>query len=321
MNFERFIATFVMMNIVLMLAIVFAGKDEIFTETASQVLFGKKASPEFFTLKPSELENFQEADRDLFNKTMNDIFTETHISKTDLDKISSLPPYEQSAEIVKLYSLMGDGECLEGLSASEKINKMRNKEGCSKDFAQIFGLLASYNGLDVRMVSNGFHFANEIFDGKQWVYIDPYLAMSVSAKDGRMSYIQFADAMVNDGWMSFRYFGGEDHCMNGKPVAEHPYFGDKFSFASVYMYNGDNFAQMLQTQQDLADRALFIKKYKPYKQNAPALVYSEVTDSRDGILRKYVTAGLLVAGAVFAGTNIVLPLWFLAGLFKRFKDK
>jgi len=319
MKFERFIATFVMMNIVLMLIVVFSAKNEIFTETASQILFGEKVTPDFFTLSPKELERtgFIKGDTKFFDQQMSDIFEKTNTSRGELDNLKKLPAYERSKKIVQMFSLMGDGKCMTEAALPEKINRMADKEGCANDFALVFGMLARYTGLEVRIVSNGFHEASEVFDGEKWIYIDPYFAMTAASKDGFMSYIQFAEAMVNDGWMRFEYFGGSEHCMSGKPIAEHPYFGDKQTFASVYLYNGDNFPEIVKTQRELSDKALFIRKSVPYKNSTPELVYTEVTHSSDSILRKYVKTGMAVIALIFAGTNIMLPIYYLAGLFRR----
>ncbi len=75
---------------------------------------------------------------------------------------------------------------------------------------------------------------------KKWIYIDPYFAMSAAGKDGRMSYLEFSDALLNNGWIKFEYFGGENHCMAGKPVADHPYFSNQEQFASIFSLNGNN---------------------------------------------------------------------------------
>lgn len=67
-----------------------------------------------------------------------------------------------------MFSLMGgDGECFTEEDMPERINKALKKNGCAKDFAQIFTVLALAAGLDVRIVSNGVHYASEIYNGKK----------------------------------------------------------------------------------------------------------------------------------------------------------
>lgn len=323
MKFERFIATFVMMNIVLMIAVVFTAKDKIFMETTSQILFAEKVTPEFFTLPPDKLDShgFVNGSKSALIDTAEDIFKNSHFGADDINQIADLSPYEKSVSLIKMFSLMGDGKCLAGKTSGEKIKAMASKNGCAKDFAEIFAVLAEYSGIKVRIVSNGLHFANEIFDGDKWIYIDPYFAMSVSSETGYMSYKQFSEAMINDGWMRFNYFGGEEHCMSGKPIAEHPYFGDKYAFAALYMYNGNNFAEIIDLERELSGKALFKRKLIPYKNNTPQLVYTEIADSNESIIRKYVATALAVIAAIFAGTNIALPVYFLTGLFRRFSSR
>ncbi|PLX68533.1 MAG: hypothetical protein C0603_05110 [Denitrovibrio sp.] len=242
MKLERFIVTFVMMNIVLMIAIVFSVKDFTVMEALSEIIYGQKTAPAHYALSPSKLkeEGFKSDNKEVFQNGMSEIYATTIISAEKIAKLNNLPPYEKGVEIVRMFSLMGDGECLSEPNIADKINQTAKKNGCSVDFAQIFTILAKASGLDARIVSNGIHYGAEIYNGNKWIYIDPYFAMSASGKEGRMSYIEFSNAILNNGWIIFDYFGGENHCMNGKPIAEHPYFSDQELFASIYSLNGNN---------------------------------------------------------------------------------
>lgn len=317
MKFERFISTFVMMNIVLLIAAAFAGKNDLMMSTLAKILYAKQVDSAYFELPPENLENFaKDSDKDIKN-AMSDIFAKTSISKEKFTEISSLAPYEHSVAIVKMFSLMGDGECLTGDNIVDKITKSSEKNGCAKDFAQIFTLLATAAGLDVRIVSNGMHYGTEIFDGEKWIYIDPYFAMSASSETEVMSYKQFAEAMLNNGWMRFNQFGGENHCMNGKQVTDHPYFGDKSMFANISVINGSNILEMLSLENRYNSKHALIKYLAPHKNGHPKVFYSEPEDSEGSILRKYVTAYMVVVALIFLGTNIVLPVYFIVSLIGR----
>ncbi len=55
MKFERFIVTFVMMNIVLMIAVVFSAKDHVVMEALSELIYGRKTAPAHYESSPDKL--------------------------------------------------------------------------------------------------------------------------------------------------------------------------------------------------------------------------------------------------------------------------
>lgn len=321
MKFERFIAVFIMMNILLLLAVVFSAKNHTMTTAAAEIIYGQKVPKSYFLLTPAQLQKrgFKTDSPDDFKMGMQDIFENTYIKKDMLQATEKLPPFERAKAIVRLFSLMGDGKCLYGLSMKDKINKAAHKDGCSKDFAEIFVLLATYTDLDARMVSNGSHYGAEIYDGKRWIYIDPYLAMAIGGEDHMLSYEEFAERMLHNGWMRFDYFGGENHCMSGKPAANLPYFGDTQAFAEIYSYNGNNIFQLNGIEMALKGKALAMRKLSPYGMGAPEEVYTDLETNNRSIIRKYVKAYMGVVALIFVFTNILLPIYFLTGLIIRKK--
>lgn len=316
MKFDKFIATFFMLNVVLGIAVVFSIKNRPVMETTAEIIYGRKVSAEYFDLPPEQLENFQKDSPGAVMDGMTEIFAETDITPESMEEISLLPPYERAAAIVKKFSLMGDGECLEGASLAEKINAAKQKKGCSYDFAQIFTALASYTGLESRIVSNGTHFGAEIYDGG-WIFIDPYFAMSVSSENGYLSYADFSRRMLSDGWMRFDCFGGEDHCMTGKPIESHPYFGDRDKFAALITYSGSNTFETVKAEAAVKEKLMHTRVLAPYRNGRPEIIHAELVPSGNGIVRKYVMTGMGVIGLLFIAADIILPLYFLTGLILR----
>lgn len=323
MKFERFIAVFFMLNVVLMIAAAFSAKNETVSSAMADIIYGKKVAQDYFTLTPAELQKqgFKTDAPDDIERSMSDIFENTYIKRSMIKDLEPLPPYERAVAIVKLFSLMGDGKCLTGLHIKDKINKAASKEGCAKDFAEIFTLLAQYAGLNVRMVSNGTHWGAEIFDGVKWIYIDPYFAMSAAEQDHRMSYLEFSKAMLSNGWMRFEQFGGENHCLNGKDAAGLPYFKDAKSFAEVYSLNGNNVLELNRTERRLHNRLLIVRKLMQYGMGAPEPVYTDIGDSGAALIRKYVTGLLALLAVLFISADVILPVYYLSGLFMRLTKK
>lgn len=317
MKFERFIATFVMMNIVLLLGVVFTAKNHLMMMKMSEMIYGKSVPAAYFDTPPSELDTFASDTPEDISDTMEQVYS--IIPEEDLLKLADLPPYEKAVEIIRNFSLMGDGECLTDKTIPEKLKLAGKKEGCSKDYAEVFILLGSAIGLESRMVSNGLHYAAEIFNGKKWVYIDPYYAMSVSSESAKLSFRELAERMIADGWMRFDFFGGEEHCMSGKPLENHPYFGDKMQFATLYAYNGDNVIQIAKLDKEYAKKPAFLKYTLPFKNGMPEMIYADLGQNENTITKKYVMGLLGVLAAIFIGTNIVLPAYFILGLISRKK--
>jgi len=323
MKFEKFIATFVMMNIVLMIGIVFSIKDGLVMEALSELIYGEKRSPDYYTLSPAELarDGFKTDPQELIQNEMDNIFEHTDLAEEKFEAIRPLPPYERAVEIVRLYSLMGDGECLSGLTIAEKIKKAEVKSGCSKDFAEIFILLGTYAGLETRMVSNGTHYGAEFFNGHKWIYIDPYFAMSISGKTQRLSFAEFSQRMLSDGWIRFDFFGGDNHCMSGKQISDHPYFGDKNQYAEIYTLNGNNVIEMVAIENSLKDKPAFKRFLYPYNKVKGKLIITELQESQKSIIRKYVSGLMAILAVMFISTNILLPIYYFAGLFGRLRKK
>jgi len=321
MKFERFIATFVMLNIVLLAGLVFSAKNHLIMKTISEIINGKETSSAYFDRSPSDLasDGFKTDSKANIVSAMAEVYKT--IPQAKLDEISALPPYERAVAIVKSFSLMGDGKCLINKTIPEKLALTSKKEGCAMDFAQIFSLIATYTGLDNRIVSNGIHYGAEIYDGKNWIYIDPYFAMSVSSEDSVLSYKDFSQRMISDGWMRFNFFGGENHCMSGKDIGTHPYFGDKMLFATIYTFNGNNVIKMAELESKYGSRPAFIKYLKPYKEGMPAITYTAIASNINTISKKYIMGLLAVLATIFIGTNIVLPIYYLTGVFSRLSKK
>jgi len=318
MKFDRFIAVFFMLNVILMAALAFSSKNIVISEASAELFYGKYVSASYFQKSPAELrdDGFQ---TDKVNFEI--IFKNNHEIKEKVDKLTDLPPYEKAIGIVKTFSLMGDGICLKNADLSEKLTRSAKKEGCSKDFAYIFTALASYSGLDARIVSNGTHFGGEVWTGESWVYIDPYFAMSVSDEDSPLSYTEFSEKMINNGWMRFNYFGGKNHCMYGKPLGEHPYFGDKNSFASVYSLNGSNVFEIVKAEIKYVSSIVIKETLLPYKNGKPELIYTDIADSQRSLIRKYVTGFLAMLAVLFLCADIILPAYYLTGLAIRLSGK
>lgn len=317
MKFERFIATFIMMNIVLLLGVVFFAKNHLIMMKVSEMIYGENVSAEQFDLPPSKLNSFASDSPEDNADAMEKIYS--IIPEEDLLKLADLSPYEKATGIIKMFSLMGDGKCLTDKTIPEKLELSKKKEGCSKDFTEIFILLASNSGIEARPVSIGTHYAAEIYNGKKWIYIDPYYAMSVSSETALLSFRELAERMLSDGWMRFNFFGGEEHCMSGKPLANHPYFGDKMQFAVIYAFNGNNVLQMSKLDNLYGKKPAFIKYIAPYKNGMPEMMYTELGENEHTIVKKYVKGLLALLAAIFIGTNIVLPLFFIVGLLSRKK--
>lgn len=216
---------------------------------------------------------------------------------------------------------MGDGICQTGKTITEKINNAAKKEGCAKDYAQIFMTLAGEADLTARLVSNGIHYGAEIFDGNSWIYIDPYFAMSISSEDSLLSFTQFAEKMLTGGWMRFNYFGGENHCMSGKDISKHPYFSDVSQFSSVFVVDSGDVAKMLRLERQFGNKTAVKKYLFPFRNGADELYYTNLDDGPKSIIHKY-TAGLLaLLATIFAGTEIVLPVYYLTSLLSRLSKK
>jgi hypothetical protein len=267
MRFERFIGTFFILNIILLIAVAYCSKNDLLLGIFEDIMHSEKRTAEYLQAPPASNQNFPE-----------EIFSETRIKRSDLDSLKSLPPYDQAKGIVKMFSLMGDGECLTGKTIIEKINATEDKKGCSKDYAEIFDILASYINLPSRVVKNSSSHANEIYDGSGWIFIDPYYAMSASDKNsGKLSYLSFADKMLNNGWLRLNFFGSEDHCMSGKPLKA-------------------------------------LKYIMPYGKGKSDWAKVSIGANNNDIIRKYVTAALAVWILLFIATNLVLPAWFFLSM-------
>jgi hypothetical protein len=304
MRFERFIGTFFILNIILLIAVAYCSKNDLLLGIFEDIMHSEKRTAEYLQAPPASNQNFPE-----------EIFSETRIKRSDLDSLKSLPPYDQAKGIVKMFSLMGDGECLTGKTIIEKINATEDKKGCSKDYAEIFDILASYINLPSRVVKNSSSHANEIYDGSGWIFIDPYYAMSASDKNsGKLSYLSFADKMLNNGWLRLNFFGSEDHCMSGKPLENHPYYGDKSQFAHIYTPLVDDTVSSIEAENYAADKFKALKYIMPYGKGKSDWAKVSIGANNNDIIRKYVTAALAVWILLFIATNLVLPAWFFLSM-------
>jgi len=323
MKFEKFIATFFMVNIIALIALVYSAKNELVLDTSALVIYGQNQSGAYFELSPEALseKGFKTDSPETVQKNFEKIFQSTFIDKEKLDEIKNLTPYERAVSIVQLFSKMGDGKCLTGLPLTEKINMTADKKGCSEDFADIFTVLAAYTGLPARVVSNGQHFGAEIYDGAKWIYIDPYFAMSASDEKKRMSFPEFAETLLKNGWIRFDFFGGEEHCMSGKSIPGHPYFGDTSQFAEIYTENGNNIFEQTSTALSLKDKPLFVRILYPYQLSEPEPIIYSIADSHGTIIRKYISGAIAVVALLLVFANIALPLYFLTGLMTRLLSK
>jgi hypothetical protein len=312
MKFERFISTFVMMNIVIMIVLVFSAKNDLMMSNAAEIFFGTKTDISYFTLPPEK----QQVQTDEYSE----IFKNTRIKQEQLDELKILPPYERAVAVVQMFSLMGDGTCGGHPSISMMINDAESKKGCSKDFARIFAALALYAGLDTRIVSNGSHYGAEIYDGK-WIYIDPYFAMSASDENTRLSYAEFASAMLNNGWIKFNYFGGTDHCMSGKQPEEHPYFSDSGQFSSIYAYSAGDVFHTVRLESIYHSKPAFLKHISPMMNGAAAPYYHDLAAGAKSTVRKYVKVMAALIAVTIIATEIILPTYFITGVVVRRRKK
>lgn len=143
--------------------------------------------------------------------------------------------------------------------------------------------------------------------------------MSAAGKDGRMSYLEFSDALLNNGWIKFEYFGGENHCMAGKPVADHPYFSNQEQFASIFSLNGNNIFRINELERKYSKKPAFMKHLYPYMKGKPTLLITELKPTDRSIVRKYVAGLMAVIFIVFIGTNILLPAYYLTCLLRQYR--
>jgi hypothetical protein len=220
-----------------------------------------------------------------------------------------------------MFSQMGNGICGDERSIPDKIIAASKKEGSSKDFAEIFSVLSQYTGLKTRIVKNEVSYAAEVIDGKKWFFIDPYFAMSAYDENSNpLSYYQLAERMENSGWVRYDFFGGENHCMSGKSLLDHPYYGNRQSFSSIYALMGDNIFSIAAKEASVPEKPKFVHTFAPYREVKPYWVHVAVGDDETVQLKKLAAGGVVIWVFLFIGADILLPIIFITSRLKGRKQ-
>ncbi len=314
MKSEKFFTSLFMLNIILIIAVVYSVKNDTMLSVFEEIFYSKKVNSGFMTFPPSILHDygFRSDPDDVRKAGMDEIFSKTGIRHSDIDSLSTLPPFERAVMITKMFSSMGDGVCNESLSIADKITAAKKKSGCPKDFAEIFSALAQYSGLKTRIVKNEMSYAVEVFDGKKWFFIDPYFAMAAYNEDSHpLSYYQTADRLIHSGWIRFHFFGGENHCMYGKFPQDHPYYKNRTAFNSIYALMGDNIFSIAAKEASVPEKPKFVHIFAPYRQIKPYWVHVTVGEDSTVQLKKFVAGGLVIWVLLFIASNIVFPAYFI----------
>lgn len=314
MKTERFIVSLFMINILLAVILVYTLKNETVLSAFDDIFHSKKVSAGNMTFTPNTLKQygFKNDPENVKIQEMNRIFAETPLKHGDLDRIENIPPYDRSMLITKMFSSMGDGVCLDGMTLSQKINEAKKKHGCSKDYAEIFSVLATYTGLKTRMVHNNLSYGVEVFDGRKWFFIDPYFAITITNENGKpLSYPQVAWRMVHNGWMKFNFFGGVNHCMNGKSITEHPYYSDREAYSSIYSLMGDNIISIVNKEVTTPRSPRFVFMSAPYRDVKPYWMHVSLNTDITAQLKRTLAAGIVLWVLLLIATDFIMPIYFV----------
>jgi hypothetical protein len=321
MKTEKFIASLFMLNIILAIILVYSMKSDGILAVFEDIFYSKKVSAGYMTFSPELLgDSFKrdtEADKaDGYNR----IFTETNIQRRYLTGISTVPPVERAGLIVKIMGKSGDGVCLNGLDIVGKIDLTEKRKGCSKDFAEVFSVLAGYTGLETRLVKNDEHYGVEIFDGKKWFFTDPYYAIIPFDDNSHpLSFTNMADKISKGKHVRLDCIGGNDHCFAGKPTEDHPYFMERADFASVYVLMGNNIFGILKKEAITPLKPKFVHTFAPYREVKPHWAHL-ITDTENTThLRKIVVSFMMLWICLFIATDIVFPIYFIYSKLGRKK--
>ncbi|WP_277656427.1 hypothetical protein [Seleniivibrio woodruffii] len=313
MKFEKFITSFFMLNIILAVALVYSMKSDGILAVLEDVFYSKKVSAGYMTFSPELLgDSFRRDTETDIQEGYAQIFSETNIKRQRLTNISAIPPVERSGMIIKMMGRAGDGICLNGKSITEKIMLTGKRKGCTKDFAEVFSVLAGYTGLDTRLVKNDENYAVEVFDGKKWFYADPYhAAVAFDDKDQPMSFLQMADRISRGKHIRLEPAGLENHPFYDTSEKAHPYFADREHFASVYTLMGNNIFAILKKEAITPLKPKFVFTFAPYREIKPHWAHL-ITDTENIThMRKIVVTFMLVWVGLCIGTNVVLPGYFI----------
>lgn len=314
MKTERFLVSLFMLNLLLAVVLIYSLKSDTMLSAFEDIFHSKKVSAGYMTFTPDILKTygFKSDTDEVKSAAMNEIFSKTYINHNDLDRIENIPPLDRSILITKMFSTMGDGVCLKGMTLPQKILEVKKKHGCSEDFAEIFSVLATYTGLKTRMVHNNLSYGVEVFDGRKWFFIDPYFAMTVMDKQGKpLSYTKLASRMVHSGWMRFDFFGGKNHCMSGKAITDHPDYADRKAFSSVYALMGDNIISIVNKESTTPLKPKFVYMFAPYRDIKPIWVHTSLTSDATAQIKRTLATGLVLWVLLFFVTNIIMPVHFI----------
>jgi len=280
MKLEKFIGTFFILNIIMLVAVAFVSKNDLMLTIMEDIFYTESKPISYLETPPKGL------------------------AKNSEDK-----PYQQAKAIIKSFGNMGDGKCLTGLGLGEKLRAVKENKGCSKDYAEVFDILAEKEGINSRIVKNDSWYANEIYSNGKWVFIDAYYAMSATDENANLlSYLNFSEKMLNNGKMAFKFFGGKNHCLSGKPLENHPYYGDKSKFAHIYTPISGDTEKSIEAEKKYAGKFKAFEFLKPYSSGKSEWARVSISSNDRDIIKKYVLAGMLVWVLTFIGTNIVLPV-------------
>lgn len=320
MKTEKFLVSLFMINLILAVILVYSIKNDTILNVFEDMFHSKTVSSGFLTFTPEVLKEYGfKSDTDEVKRAaMDDIFSKTTIKHSDLDRIANVPLVDRAMLIAKMYSTMGDGICLDGMSLWQKINMAKQKHGCSEDYAEIFSVLADYAGLKTRIVHNSLSYGVEIFDGRKWFFIDPYFALTFSDEDGNtLSYYQVAERMTGSKWIKFNFFGGKNHCMSGKNITNHPDYADASAFTSLYALMGDNIASIVNKEMTIPVKPKFVHMFAPYHEIKPYWIHVTVGRDSTSQLNRVVAGGLVLWILLFISADIVMPVYFIYSKLRK----
>lgn len=319
MKTEKFFVSLFMLNIILIIILIFSLKNDMMLAAFEDIFYSKKKDSTFMSFPPEMMSQygFVNESPEVFKAGMDEIFAKTHIKHSALEHLDSVPILDRARLIVRMYSSMGSGICSDDVSLPDRVNRARKKEGCPKDYAMIFSALARYAGIQNRIVKNAAVYGVEIFDGKKWIFIDPYFAVTAYDKEGNsLSFFDLNRKKTESENIRLDFFGGHNHCMFGKNTSEMPYYKNNGLFGSAYVLMGDNVFSIALKESSVPLKPKFVHTFAPYRSVKPHWIYSSVGYDSTEHLKKVLSAGIVIWVLLFLASDIIFPIYFIMSKFR-----
>lgn len=314
MKTEKFIVSLFMLNLILVIVLIFSLKNDTILNGFEEIFYSKKADSSFIKFPPDMMPQygFITESPEVFSAGMNEIFSKTHIKQKSLEHLDSVPVFDRALLIVKMFSSMGNGICSDDSPLPERIIRAKNKEGCPKDYAMIYSVLAKYAGIKNRIVKNASVYGVEIYDGKKWIFIDPYFAVAAYDENGKnLSFFELNRRKLNNEQVRLDFFGGQNHCMYGKNASELPYYKAESGFGNTHVLMGDNIFSIALKEASVPLKPKFVHTFAPYRSVKPRWIYVSAGYDSTQQLKKVLSGGIVIWILLFIASDIILPVYFI----------